>query len=76
MMISAICNTMPVLAHPGHGTIPADNAAHYLIEPVHSFWIVLTLILACTATLIYCALKRKRATTLHQDGKQSQADLH
>jgi len=75
-MISLICHIVPVLAHPGHGTIPADNAVHYLIEPVHSFWIVLTLAVAGAATLMYYHHKRKRAAALSQNGKTSQPEAH
>ncbi|WP_437231134.1 hypothetical protein SH661x_002389 [Planctomicrobium sp. SH661] len=39
MFSPAVVHTFP-LAHPGHGTVPASSPMHYVVEPIHAFWIV------------------------------------
>lgn len=61
MMIVLAWLHSSILAHPGHGSIPADSPAHYLVEPVHAVWVVLLLAIAAAAVLIF----------RHQAGKRS-----
>ena len=27
---------VPAFAHPGHGSVPAENPVHYFVEPIHA----------------------------------------
>jgi len=47
-----------ILAHPGHGTIPADSPTHYLLEPEHAVGLVLFLMIAAIATLLFVRMRQ------------------
>lgn len=46
-------------AHPGHGQIPAEQPAHYLLEPLHAVPIVAIVALIAGAT-VYVVRMRQR----------------
>jgi len=52
-----------LLAHPGHGTIPADDPAHYLFEPIHAFWGLLAIGLILSVVLSLRARHRLRLSS-------------
>ena len=45
------------LAHPGHGRIPADQPAHYVLEPLHA---IPLLAIAATITGVVLYVRRAR----------------
>lgn len=49
-----------LLAHPGHGVIPAESPVHYVVEPVHSVWSVL-LVVAILSGIVYYRYRTKKA---------------
>lgn len=46
----ALISATPLMAHPGHGNIPADQPAHYVFEPVHA--VPLLLIVGAVAGVV------------------------
>jgi hypothetical protein len=46
-------------AHPGHGTIPADSPAHYVLEPVHALPVV-AIVAAIAGVLVYRRRNREQ----------------
>lgn len=44
--------SVPTFAHPGHGSVPADNLVHYIVEPVHAV-ILVGILVVCLAVRMY-----------------------
>ncbi len=46
-LVSALVFLTPALAsaHPGHGTLPGESLAHWIVEPAHAAGLLLVLAL-------------------------------
>jgi len=61
MKIAFLSSLNYILAHPGHGTIPADSPAHYVLEPAHSVWLILFLAISAAMTLLFFAMRKRQS---------------
>ena len=60
-MIRMSLHLIFVLAHAGHGTIPADDPMHYLLEPVHFLGGILLLSVVGMGVLLFRGQSRRKA---------------
>jgi len=63
-----------LLAHPGHGSIPADEPLHYVAEPLHAVWWVLLLAAGIAAGVWYQT--RRRRTRIPEKNPVKSRDGH
>lgn len=60
-----------VWAHPGHGATEPDSVSHYVIEPIHGWWILGGFVLLAVAVGIAFRAKatRKESVVTQKNGK-------
>lgn len=46
-------------AHPGHGASEADSVVHFIVEPVHCWWI-LAIVVAVGMAFLYRQVRREK----------------
>lgn len=47
-------------AHPGHGASEADSIVHYIVEPVHCWWIF-AIVVAVGMAVLYRQVRRVKS---------------
>jgi len=70
MTLAMAIDIAGILAHPGHGAIPAESPAHYIFEPVHSVWVVLAAAMAGGAFYALRSWSRRRAEARNASPKR------